>query len=164
MAHKRRIGSETDSPEQAGAQKRHSAFVKISGKLFISVKQELHLRMNIALPIRNDHGNRQLYAPRNERCQSRTAYPHRRNPESPINKYRIQHNIDADSRGTDRCRCLRVLADLHNDQIALRNSGQQIRKARDPKIADSMLDQHTFIGKNQHQIFSGEHAGRKKYH
>ena len=27
-----------------------------------------------------------------------------------------------------------------------------------------MLDQHTFIGKNQHEIFSGKHTGRKKHH
>ena len=56
-----------------------------------------------------------------------------------------------------------LTADFHDDQIALGNSGQQIGKSRDTKITDSIFNQHTFIGEDQHKISSCKYTGQKEY-
>ena len=57
-----------------------------------------------------------------------------------------------------------MFAGLHNNKITLGNSCQQIRKSCNPKISYTIIDQHIFICKDQHQIPSAEHARCKKYH
>ena len=107
------------------------------------------------------HGTDKLCDPRDQRCDRRTLYPHRRKSEPAIDKDCIHYDVQ-DHRHTADPRSLTcMLADFHHRQIALRQSGQQIRPACDPQIRGSRLNQYIFICKNSHQQFREKTACNK---
>ena len=164
MSHKGRIRSKSDSPEQAGSQNGHSTFGKVFGKFLVSVKQEFHLGMDVPLPVRNDHRAGQLDDSGQQSSQRRTLHTHGGDSKGSINKNGIEHNVDTHCGRADRRRCLCMSADFHDNQITLGNSGEQIGKTGNPQIVYTVFHQHTFVGKNQHQIFSAKNTGSKKCH
>ena len=46
-----------------------------------------------------------------------------------------------------------MITDLHDNQIALRNSRDKVRKCSNPEILRAVRDQNFLVGKYAHQVF-----------
>ena len=162
MSHKSRIGSKADTPGQGSTQNRKGISEEILFQPSFPVKQPFPPGMYVTFPVRADHHPAQFQDPGNQCGQGGPLFVHCRKAKQSVDKDSIEDNIGQYSAGTHSGCLGGMFRNLHDGQITLGNSCEEIGPAGELQIADTNLDQHFFICEDHHQVSGKENTACEK--
>ena len=118
--------------------------------------------MYVAFPVRADHYPAQFQDPGKQCGKGGALFIHCRKSQQPVDKDCIEDNIAQHGAGAYPGCLGGVFRNLHDGQITLGDPCKKIRPAGDLQITDTDLDQHLFVGEDQHQISGKEDTADEK--